>query len=336
MDEDGDEQPWDAGCCGCCGSSDGKKGGLVLRDKQRHTVEAPRYVREFGDVRLRKRFLFRLLMPSCMTIALWILAVRWATSDELELGRRQWLESMVVEGAAEPALPTDWDDEHELFVNLAGHPYVMIASVVLLGLVLLLVMCVRSVVRKTPVNLLLWAMFMLCTAYLLSSVASTYNRAIVMHLLALLLLMLLPIALFCGLSSWCCHGKHELDYWHPVGALWIVMAVAVVGLAVILPHADEYLNDWAWLQDKNAWRLPSHAYSASGVWVTMVLAIGFGFYVLWCIYWIECDTRPDDWLAASITLCLSLWIVFAFSMPFMARACRSSASCVAKRAGVPR
>jgi FtsH-binding integral membrane protein len=293
-----------AECCGCCSG---------LAPQRRKIV--PRFASEF-DARTRKRFLFRLYLGVEMTLVVWLMLVQWATSDHLSPAT--WLE---VDEDDEVRMARDNSDS--LLPRLAGHPIVLIVSAATLGLVLVVVTCAPYMAAWVPLNFVLWILFSLSSGYLLSSVASNYSRAMVVHSILLMLLIVGTLTLYCALP----YG----DYWHAVAVIWLLMLVLVVGMVVILPRSDEYMADWTWLNHKRIWQAPRHLYSAAQVWATLAFVVVIGLYFIYSARFTERHLEPEDWLAGSILLSMYLWLVFALSIQLVTSACQTSTACCLRR-----
>jgi hypothetical protein len=266
----------------------------------------PRFVAEFPDPRPRRAFLFRTYIVFAWTVGVWLVMVLWATNTH-DYTLPIW----------EPATETRVDQEtmaNELF-RVSGHPYVMIAAAIVVGISLVVVYLAPTVLAWFPINLVVWMLFALGTGYLLASTASTFSRAIVVHTLAITLVLVALFALYCAIPC------HRWDFHHLVAAWWVLALAFVLVLVLILPHSDEYIHDWGWLYDRRPIaQVAGHAYSAAAVWTTLALVVILNLYFLGCSYSLCGQKEPEQWLASALLLSFSIGLLIAFSISLVYRA----------------
>lgn len=304
LDEENDDDDAD---------DDGAELVQLAASTRKRLLRQPRFASEF-PVPLRKRFLCRIYIIFSATLLVWLLLVQWATSDHLSPAT--WMD-------AEESLRDDWaavTSGNGGLPRLEGHPIVAIVSAAVLLLVLLVVFVAPHVTAAWfPLNLLVWALFTLSSGYLLASMASNYSRAMVVYAIGMLLLIAIPWAIYCALP---CTG----DFWHPVAFLWVLVVVLGVGLAVMLPHSNQYVANWGWLEHRPVWTAPRHMYDAGVVWLTLAVVVFAGALLIWYARQTERCMEPDDWFVGGILLAMYLGLVFALSLQFVSSACQTSFS----------
>ncbi len=232
----------------------------------------PRFVCEHSDAVI-KGFLARLYAFATLQCAFIALCVQWATVNSSTL-----LEIAPARDSGSIAVRANF--------------WVLAVSVLVAAVTLGMMVLFPAFTYMFPVNMALLVVYSLSLAYNIASFGPDSRfRMLVLHVLWISLLIMVLLLIYC-LLPW---GGYSFI----AASLFSLLVLVLVGAAVLLLDPEEYAWNWKWLDDDSAWNDAGAAYTASGLWLSLLGCLFFSFYLQWCLRE-SCQTHePWDYVASA-------------------------------------
>jgi FtsH-binding integral membrane protein len=262
----------------------------------------PRFVCEHPKP-IRRAFLCRIYGLAIVQLALIAVCVMWATSGTSPL--------------------FEHEDADGLLPEMNGHPWVFASALAVVLLLLIVMSCWKSLTQLFPLNLFLLLLFAVAVAYMIASIADAYNRLVVMHTLLIILLILVALMIYCALP-----GFPRLGYSFLVASLFILVVIVLVAAVLIVAEPEEFLWNWQWLKEKDAWKPHGAAYNAAGAYVALAGALVFSIYLQFILYGMTQTKEPWDYISAAFWFNANAALVAGTSMGLVGSTMQKGASVV--------
>jgi len=232
---------------------------------------APRFVYEHSDP-VVKGFLARLYALATLQCIFIALCVQWATVDSATLFE------------VTPGSSTS--------IAVRANFWVLAVSFAFAVIMLAMMFMWPAVTYLFPVNIALLVVYSLALAYLIASFGPDSRfRTLVLHVLWISILIMVLLLIYC-LLPW---GGYSFV----AAGLFSLLMLVLVGTIVLMLDPDEYAWNWKWLDDQNAWNDTGAAYTASGLWLSLLGCLFFSLYLQWCLREAHRSHEPWDYVACA-------------------------------------